>query len=161
MSLRRVFRSTVWTDLEADEQWLAGGPLIDRDGRLIGIQSRASRFGGVLCSRFLDAGPQLQRARNGEVFGAWQAGSEPVLGLSGRGKTAGYELTEVSKDGPAVQAGLKAGDVVTRIDGRPVVGDDDLQQALAERDAGQEVTLDYQRGEAAAQVKVKLMPRVP
>jgi putative serine protease PepD len=70
-------------------------------------------------------------------------------------------LAEVSKDGPAALAGLKAGDVVTRIDGRPVVGEDDIQQALAERDAGQEVTLDYKRGEAAAQVKVKLTPRVP
>jgi S1-C subfamily serine protease len=161
VSLRRVFRSTVWTDLEVDDLWLAGGILIDRDGRLVGIQSRASRFGGVLCSRFLDAGPQLQRIKNGEVFGAWQAGSEPMVGLFGRGQTTGYELTEVSKDGPAVQAGLKAGDVITRIDGRPVAGDEDLQQALAERDAGQEVTLDYKRGDTAAQVKVKLLPRVP
>ncbi|MCI0359653.1 MAG: trypsin-like peptidase domain-containing protein [Planctomycetaceae bacterium] len=161
VSLRRVFRSTVWTDLESDAEWLAGGPLVNRDGRLIGIQTRPSRFGGVLCTRFQDAWPQMQRVRNGEVFGAWQAGSEPVLGARGRGKAEGWELVEIVPGGPAFQAGLKVGDVVTRLDGRPIAGDEDLSLALAERDASQEVTIDFVRATAASQSKAKLAPRVP
>ncbi len=161
VSLRRVFRSTVWTNLEADAQWLAGGPLVNRDGRLIGIQVRPSRFGGVLCSRFQDAGPVFQGLRNCEVFGAWPAGSEPMLGASGRGIKDGFELVEATERGPATLAGLKVGDVVTRVEGRPIFGDDDLQQAIAERDAGQEITVDYSRGGAAAQARLKLAPRVP
>jgi S1-C subfamily serine protease len=137
VGLRRVFRSTVWTDLEADRDWLAGGPLVNRDGQLVGIQVRPSRFGGVLCTRFQEAWPQFHRMRNGEVFGAWQTGSEPML------------------------AGLAPGDVVTRIEGRPVVSDEDLAQALAERDAGQEIAVDYSRAGTAAQTRLKLAPRVP
>jgi S1-C subfamily serine protease len=160
VSLRRVFRSTVWTDLDPDD-WLPGGPLINADGRLIGIQSRQSRYGGVLCSRFQDVWPHFQRMRSSEVFGAWQPGTEPMLGLAGSGVAEGYKLTEVTAAGPAVAAGLQAGDVLVRIDGRPVVGDDDIQQALAERDAGHEAAVEFSRGGAAMQARVKLAPRVP
>ena len=160
VNLRRVFRSTVWTDLEPDD-WLPGGPLLNSDGRLIGIQSRESRFGGILCTRFQDAWPQMQRVRNGEVFGAWQPGTEPILGLAGSGMAEGYKLAEVAVSGPAAAAGLQPDDVLIRLDGRPVVGEGDIQQALAERDAGQETVLDYTRGGAAMQARVKLAPRVP
>ena len=161
VALRRVFRSTVWTDLAADDQWLAGGPLVNRDGRLVGIQVRQSRFGGVLCTRFQDVWPHLQRLRNGEVFGAWQAGSQPAIGATGRGKREGFEIVDLTAGGPAEKAGLKAGDVVTRIEGRPIANEDDMQVALAERDAGQEIVVDYSRGGAAAQARMKLTPRVP
>jgi S1-C subfamily serine protease len=160
VTLRRLFRSTVWTDLPADD-WLAGGPLINRDGNLIGIQSRVSRFGGVLCSRFHELMPQFQRLRNGEVFGAWSPGTEPILGLAGKGITAGHELSEVAAGGPAAAAGLQKGDVIVRLDGRPIVGEDDILQALAERDAGHEAVVDYTRAGAARQARVKLGPRVP
>jgi S1-C subfamily serine protease len=160
VSLRRVFRSTVWTDLDPKD-WLPGGPLLNSDGRLIGIQSRRSRFGGILCTRFQDAWPQIGRIRNGEVFGAWQAGTEPLLGLGGSGVAVGYKLAEITAGGPAAAAGLQVGDIVVRLDGRPIVGDDDLQQAIAERDAGHEAVVDYTRGGAALQVRVKLAPRTP
>jgi S1-C subfamily serine protease len=160
VTIRRLFRSTVWTDLAADE-WLAGGPLINRDGNLIGIQSRESRFGGVLCSRFHELMPHFQRLRNGEVFGAWPPGTEPVLGFIGKGTLAGFELKAVVADSPAAAAGLQVGDIVVRLDGRPIVGDDDLQQAIAERDAGHEAVVDYTRGGTAMQARVKLAPRVP
>jgi S1-C subfamily serine protease len=160
VSLRRVFRSTVWTDLDPDG-WLPGGPLLNADGRLIGIQIRPSRFGGILCTRFQEVWPHFQRLRNGEVFGAWQPGTEPLLGLTGSGVAAGYKLTEVTPEGPAAAAGLQVGDVLVRLDGRPVLGDDDIEQALAERDAGHEAVLDFTRGGAATQARVKLAPRVP
>jgi S1-C subfamily serine protease len=158
--LRRVFRSTVWTDLDPDD-WLPGGPLLNADGRLIGIQSRRSKFGGILCSRFQDAWPHFQRIRNGEVFGAWQPGTEPILGLAGSGVAEGYKLTVVAAGGPAAAAGLQAGDVLVRLDGRPVARGDDIQQTLAERDAGHEAVVDYVRGGTAMQARAKLAPRVP
>lgn len=158
VSLRRVFRSTVWTDLDASD-WLAGGPLLNRDGRLVGIQSRPSRFGGVLYSRFQDAWPQFPRIRNGEVFGAWQPGVEPASGLVGSGDPAGYKLSEAT--GAAAQADLRASDVIVRIGGQPVVGPDDVQLALSERDAGQEVVIDFLREGVAMQAKLTLTPRLP
>lgn len=74
--IRRVFRSTVWTDLQVTP-WIAGGPLLDRDGRLIAVQVSQSQFGGVNCTRLQEAWNQLGRMRNGDVFGTWPAGSEP------------------------------------------------------------------------------------
>jgi putative serine protease PepD len=73
----------------------------------------------------------------------------------------GFKLTDVVAGGPAAAAGLQVGDVLVRLDGRPIVGDDDLVQAIAERDAGHEAVIDYLRGTAAAQARVKLSPRVP
>jgi putative serine protease PepD len=105
--------------------------------------------------------PALDRLRNGEVFGAWQPGTEPILGLSGGGVKEGYKLAEVTAGGTAAAAGLQVGDVLVRLDGRPIVGDDDLVQSIAERDAGHEAVIDYLRGTASAQVRVKLAPRVP
>ncbi len=160
VTLRRLFRSTVWTDLSPQGR-LVGGPLINRDGHLIGIQSRESRFGGVLCSRFQELMPQFHRLRGGEVFGAWPQGAEPMLGFTGKGIAAGHELTEVVAGGPAATAGLQKGDVIVRLDGRPIVGDADLLPAIAERDAGHEAVVDYTRGGAAMQARVKLAPRVP
>jgi S1-C subfamily serine protease len=161
VAVRRVFRSSVWTDLEAEASWLAGGPLVNRDGRLVGIQTRESRFGGVICSRFADAWPHFQRIRNGEIFGAWQAGSEPMIGAAGSRRPEGLELKEVASGGAAARAGLKTGDTITRIEGRPVAGEEDLALALAERDPGQEITVDYLRRGAGAQARLKLAPRVP
>jgi S1-C subfamily serine protease len=160
VSLRRVFRSTVWTDLSADD-WVAGGPLINRDGNLIGIQSRPSQFGGILCTRFQDVLPHLARVKNGEVFGAWPPGCEPQLGIVGSAKPSGLEVTRVDVDSPAAIAGLKMGDLVSRVEGRPIAGPDDLQLALSERDAGQEIGIEFTRGGAAMQARLKLAPRVP
>ena len=96
-----------------------------------------------------------------EVFGAWPAGSEPMLGLSGKPTLEGLELAALDADSAAAKAGLQAGDRVTRIDAKPVVGPDDVQLALAEKDAGQEVTLEISRAGAARQVKALLAPRTP
>ena len=160
VDLRRVFRSTVWTDLEPPD-WLAGGPLIDRDSRVVGIQTRVSRFGGVMCTRFQDAWQHIPRLRNSEVFGPSQAGAEPLLGFTGLPVAEGYKLSDVAAGGPAAKAALQAGDIVVRIDGKPIVGDEDLQAALSEKDAGQEVLVDYTRGGAAMQAKLTLAPREP
>ena len=84
-----------------------------------------------------------------------------MLGLAGKPTLEGLELVTVDVDSAAAKAGLKLGDRVTRIDARPVVGPDDVQLALAEKDAGQEVTLDITRAGAAQQVKALLAPRTP
>ena len=140
VELRRVFRSTVWTDLGADD-WLAGGPLLDQGGRLVAVQVSKSRFGGVLASRLNEAWQHAGRMRNGEVFGAWPVGSEPLMDLAG-----------------IAPEGLQS---IRRIDGRAIQSDGDLQRAVAERDAGQEIVVDYVRGSETRQAKLKLLPRVP
>ncbi len=63
-----------------------------------------------------------------------------ALGSSG---TRGALVMEVIKDTPAERAGLKAGDIITEIDGKPVYDGDDVRGALP-KDAGR-VTLSVVR----------------
>ena len=158
-SLRRFFRTMLWTDIEA-AQYSSGGALFNPQGEAVGLHIRRSQYGGFLFTR-LHAGelaPHLTRMRNGEIFGAWPAGCEPVLGIEGRPTLAGLEVTAAS--GPA-RSLVQRGDVIVRIAGQPVVGDEDLYQALRELDAGQQVALELLRGGAAATATITLAPRVP
>jgi S1-C subfamily serine protease len=160
--LRRFFRTTLWTDADADG-FTVGGLLADAQGKAIGLHTRRSQFGGFLFSRLSaqELPSHLERMQRGEVFGAWPAGSEPSLGLAGKPTLAGLEVTEVLPDGPAAKAGIQRGDLVTRIGDKPVVGHDDVQIALAERDAGQAVTIQLSRGESAITATATLGPREP
>lgn len=160
--MRRFFRNTLWMDVEQPE-WTGGGALVNKHGYVVGVHLRRSQFGGFLYTRLgqADLQPHLDRMLKSEVFGAWPAGSEPMLGFTGKPTLAGYELVALPAESAAAKAGLKPGDVVTRIDTKPVVGPDDVQIALAEKDAGQEVTLEISRASAMQQVKAILAPRVP
>ena len=160
--MRRFFRNTVWMDVEQPE-WTGGGTLVNKHGFAVGVHMRRSQFGGFLYTRLSqpDLQPHLERMLRGEIFGAWQAGSEPMLQLSGKPTLDGLELLAVDADGAAAKAGLKSGDRITRIDGKPVVGPDDVQIALAEKDAGQEVAIEISRSGAVQQVKALLAPRAP
>jgi hypothetical protein len=61
---------------------------------------------------------------------------------------AGYDVTDVSTGGPAAEAGIAVGDVITAIDGKPVVteGLSDARIALRAQPAGTKVTLAVTRG---------------
>jgi len=52
---------------------------------------------------------------------------------------------EVEPDGPAARAGLQAGDVLTRVAGKPVGDAGDILEVLADRKAGAEVPVEYVR----------------
>ncbi|HEX5106305.1 MAG TPA: S1C family serine protease, partial [Pirellulaceae bacterium] len=160
VQIRRLFRSTVWIDLTADD-WIAGGPLIDRDGRLVAIQVAKSQFGGVLCTRFQEPWQHLPRLRNGEVFGAWPPGSEPATGFAVAAAEGAVTVKSVAAASSAEKAGLQVGDLIQKVDAQPTASEADVQRAIAAHDAGQEVALDLTRGGMALQVRFVLTPRVP
>ncbi len=57
----------------------------------------------------------------------------------------GVLVQEVQPDGPADKAGLKAGDIITTIDGRSIKDGDDLVNEIASRRPGSAVQLGYLR----------------
>jgi membrane-associated protease RseP (regulator of RpoE activity) len=78
--------------------------------------------------------------------------------------TTGALLREVAADGPAVQAGLKAGDVVIAVNGQPVDEQHDLRARVAAFKPNDEITLTIVQGTANGptdqrDVKVKLGER--
>jgi len=159
-TVRRVFRNSVWIDADSTD-WIPGGALMHREGYLMGLQTGRSRFGGMTFTRIMQ-GPfdaQTGRLRNSEVYGAWPAGFEPVLGADGKPSKDGLVIEQVAKDSAAAKAGLQSGDILKSIDGKAVLSPDDLQIALAEKDGGQEVTIDIVRVGAPQQIKTTLAPR--
>lgn len=161
-SLRRFYRTLLWTEADS-ETFTPGGVLFNPQGEAVGLHLRRSQFGGFLFTR-LHVGqlsPYLDRMRRGEVFGAWPAGSEPVLGLEGKPTTAGLEVTSVMENGPAAKAGVQRGDLIARIAGKPVVGNEDLNGVLRDMDAGQSVAVELTRGGGAVSASITLGARTP
>jgi serine protease Do len=69
---------------------------------------------------------------------------------------AGVLVTTVSDDTPASRAGLKAGDVITAVDGKDVKTPDDLVQAIRNLPDGKEVMLSVIRAGQPLTIKMKL-----
>jgi len=150
----------IWTDFDIAD-WSAGGPLLNRDGRVIGVLTKRSEFGGFLFGRLEGIDGKMNALRNGEVLGAWYPGLGPMFGLNVQSTREGAKVLEVYPNSPAASANLKVGDVVTKVDGRSVVSLDDIYAILAEKNPGQECTVDYFRSGQMLQAKLLLVPRTP
>jgi serine protease Do len=77
------------------------------------------------------------------------------------GTKDGVLVTSVNTDSAAAKAGLKAGDVITAIDGTAVDSVDDLSRRTQRLDSGAEFTLEIVRDKKPMTLKGKLEPRTP
>jgi serine protease Do len=71
------------------------------------------------------------------------------------GAARGALVTEVDEGSPAAKAGIKAGDVITSIDGRTVEDAADLQRALRRTEEGAEVSIEILRDRKPMTIKAK------
>jgi membrane-associated protease RseP (regulator of RpoE activity) len=71
----------------------------------------------------------------------------------------GARLTAVADDGPAAEAGLRAGDVVTEVDGEEVTSSLDLIRAVRQHEPDDRITVTYTRDGASADAEVTLSER--
>jgi S1-C subfamily serine protease len=74
------------------------------------------------------------------------------------GVKAGVLVAGVMPDSPAAKAGLKAGDVITGVNGKPVASPRELVMALPTDDAAHEVTLTVVREKKETTFKATLQP---
>jgi serine protease Do len=74
------------------------------------------------------------------------------------GVKVGALVASVSADTPASRAGLKAGDVITAINGKAVNSPDALVRAIGEIPGGQDITLAVMRDKKPLTLKVTLTP---
>ncbi len=134
----------------------SGGPLFNMDGDVIGINSAIfSPSGGSVGIGFAIPA-NLARAVTGQLrqFGIARRGwigvriqevtPEIAEGL-GLPTTQGALVADVSKGGPAAQAGLVNGDLVTGFDGKPVGDDRALPRIVADTPIGKTVNIDVLR----------------
>jgi putative serine protease PepD len=70
--------------------------------------------------------------------------------------TSGALVSTVANGGPADDAGLRAGDIVTALGNTPVKGSNDLVAAIATHKPGDKVDLTVRRGSQTLKVTVTL-----
>jgi serine protease DegQ len=148
----------------------SGGALIDVSGNLIGINTAIySRSGGSMGIGFaipIDVARMVMDGlvRDGQVTRGW-IGVEPRnldADFAANFKlpvTEGVLITGVLHDGPASVAGMKPGDVVVRIAGKPVRNTTQLLNAVAALAPRSMALISVQRGDKALDLSVKVAQR--
>jgi putative serine protease PepD len=138
----------------------SGGPLLDSDGHVIGINSQIeSDSGGNDGIGFAVPSSMVQRVAQQLISGGKVAHAYLGVQLSDSTSGAGAAVGQVAGGGPAADAGLRSGDVVTAIDGKAIAGSDALVNAVDGHKPGDEVTLTVRRGGDTSSIKVKLGTR--
>jgi putative serine protease PepD len=146
----------------------SGGPLVDAEGRVIGVNSAIASLGlgaesGSIGLGFAIPIDQAQRTagqliENGEAV-------HPVIGVllddgytgaGARVRADDGDTPAVTPGSPADRAGISPGDVIVAIDGEPVGGAGELVVALRTREPGQEVVLTIERDGDTRAVNVTL-----
>jgi serine protease Do len=99
----------------------SGGPLVDLAGGIVGVNEISYGLGGAIPSDLAKAVAE-QLIANGKVKRAWVgAAFQPLLKDEvAQGRDRGVLIAGVVPGGPAERAGLKAGDIVTAVDGAEV-----------------------------------------
>jgi S1-C subfamily serine protease len=67
----------------------------------------------------------------------------------------GVVVTQVGPGTPASKAGLRGGDVITKVDGKAITNPDELREAVRAARPGQDLTLSVARGGKSQEVKVR------
>jgi S1-C subfamily serine protease len=159
----------------------SGGPLLDAEGRVIGINSQIATGGSsngnvgigfaVPINTAKAAIPQLEKSGRvahaflGVTTAAVTNQDAKSLNLP---TSKGALVQEVTSGSPADKAGLKAGatqlsngltaggDLIVKVDGKPISKPDDIATVLATKKPGDEVELEFYRGNKLKSTKVKL-----
>jgi WD40 repeat protein/predicted Ser/Thr protein kinase len=121
-----------------------------------------------LLERHIESPDQAQRLsqlslKDGRVrfpFLGIRAGARFTTGAD-PAPAAGALITHVMPDSPARRAGLRAGDRLMTIDGKPIADEAKLGSYLASRTAGASVKLAFQRGDVTRTIEATLADRPP
>ena len=136
----------------------SGGPLLNLRGEVVGINSQIySRSGGFMGISFaipIDEAMRVseQLRTNGRVIrgriGVQIAPvTKEVAESIGLGQPRGALVQSVEKDGPAEKAGVEAGDIILRVDGRAVERSGDLPRIIGGTKPGSRTALQvFRRG---------------
>ena len=117
----------------------AGGPLVDLDGRLLGINAVRTGGGLILAVAADNALRQrLDGLREGQAFPARRLGvavapprvARRLRGAVGLPEREGLLVRGVEEESAGQRAGVRPGDLIVAVDGREVSGVDVLHEAL-------------------------------
>lgn len=132
----------------------SGGPLLDLNGKLVGIHSKIGVFLEFNMHIPTEAfQSEWDKLLAGDIVGA---PSRVELGIVLDESADAPTVKSVAEDGPAEKAGMMPGDVIVKFGNEKVHLVDDLLEALSGREPGQTVTVEVRRGDAIVSLKVVL-----
>jgi serine protease Do len=145
----------------------SGGPLLNMRGEVIGINSqifsRTGSFAGIsfaipidyafnVADQLMKTG-HVTRGRIGVSIGNVTRDLAESLGLP---KPEGAAVSTVEADSPASKAGIEVGDVITKLDGRPVEGSADLSRSIRSMKPGSKTMLTVWRSGKTRDIPVTI-----
>jgi serine protease Do len=149
----------------------SGGPLVDVEGRLIGINtaifSRTGTNAGIgfavpanLARNILDSILKTGRVVRGFLGVGIQDLDENLARKLKIPSSSGAVVNEITPKSPAATAGLEPGDVITEINGKSISGPAELRMTISSMMPGSKVNLKYRRGsdEKTTQVELAELP---
>ncbi len=147
----------------------SGGPLINIHGDAIGMNTAIfSKSGGSqglgfaipsnllrdIAHKLINKG-KVERARLGVYIQALDKDLASEFGLK---QEEGVLISQVEPDSPADEEGLKTGDVVTKVDGKPVRTPEQLKMVIGMSPLDRDVKIEYIRKKKKKIAHVRLEP---
>ncbi len=142
----------------------SGGPLVNLQGQVVGVNSAIASLGSQVSS---DQGGNIGvgfaipieqvEVTTSQILRTGKA-QYPIIGANVRGtaKLDGATVDSVTPGMPASDAHLKVGDVIRKVDGKPVTSSIDVVVAIRTHVPGEKVTLTVERKGKTFDVKVGL-----
>ena len=152
---RRQFQNFLQTDA-AINPGNSGGPLVNMNGEVIGINTaiytQSAGYQGVgfampsnmVVKVYNDLiGPEHKVTR-GSIGVTFNAEASPAIARV-YGVKNGVTVSDVTSGGPADQAGIKAGDTIVSVEGKPIKDGDELVGEISARKPGSKLKLGFIR----------------
>ncbi|MEB3294430.1 MAG: HhoA/HhoB/HtrA family serine endopeptidase [Synechococcales bacterium] len=149
----------------------SGGPLVNDRGEVIGINTaiRADAMGigfAIPINKAKELKDQLARGEKirHPYLGVQMTNLTPQLARQNNAdpnamflvpEVNGVIVVKVLPNTPAAQAGIRRGDVITAIDGKPITSAEQLQQVVEGSQLGQALKVEVQRGDRTQTLSVK------
>jgi putative serine protease PepD len=146
----------------------SGGPLVNSAGAVIGVNSAIATLGtSFLSSQSGSIGlgfaiPINQARKTAEQLIKNGKATYPVVGISvdmqyaGDGAKIADARNAIVPGGPAARAGLRAGDLITKFDGRTITTPEELIVAIRSKNVGDKVEIEYIRAEKTLKATLTL-----
>ncbi len=134
----------------------SGGALVDAHGRLIGINTAAldeTTSVGISFAVPVDtAMKSLQQiVQFGEVRRGWLGVSADWI-IDNESRLLGLMILDVEKSGPADKAGIRQGDILTHMNGQPMINEGIVANQLANLQPGDKVAFKVMRGNTSIEI---------
>ena len=137
----------------------SGGPLLNSQGKVIGVNSQIESDSGGSDGVGFALPSNTVRSIASQLISTGKA-EHAFLGVLLRdSSTGGAAIAQVRSGTPAAKAGLRSGDVITKVDGKTISSASQLRGSINSHRPGDRITVTYKRGGTSHTVTVALATR--